>query len=222
MKKTLYTLLACTVLAFSLNGCGGQPADQTTQEDMPTDAAQTTTEYEPLSPELPPLSPELQTRYSEAEAFLLDISFCGFACDYTDFIQVDGIDYYRVSTDQYADYAAFEEDLQRHFTDAFIEQSILGDNGLFAEGENGGLYFSDGARGANIFYAGHTFAIDSETADEINFTATAYYANGDEPYDGDLFYTAPEDPENYNTQDYHFRLVNEDGQWKFDEFSLLF
>ena len=81
---------------------------------------------------------------------------------------------------------------------------------MFTKGEDGGLYYLGGGRGSNIFYAGHTFEIDKESDDEIGFKATAYYTNSNEAYKGDYFYTAPDNPEDYTTQEFLFVLWKED------------
>ena len=93
---------------------------------------------------------------------------------------------------------------------------------MFTKGEDGGLYYLGGGRGSNIFYAGHTFEIDKESDDEIGFKATAYYTNSNEAYKGDYFYTAPDNPEDYTTQEFLFVLWKEDAGWRINTFHLFF
>lgn len=216
MKKKLYVLLACmTLAAVVLGGCGGDsaaeknpPAEETVQLDDPS---------------LPPLEDDLKLLYAGANQIYSDISFGNFNADTETTITVNDIEYYKVTDDRFATYDDFQKYLEQYFTKDFVSNGILGENNImFAKGEDGGLYTLGGGRGSNIFYAGHVFEMDRETDKEIDFKATAYYTNSAEAYDGEYFYTAPEDVDNYTTQEFHFILLQEDGQWKFDDFVLFY
>lgn len=217
MKKKLITLLACAMIGASvLSGCGGSTDAEVPEESV---AATITVEDESL----PPLEADLQEMYAEAYKIYNQISFGKFDYDEETTIEKDGFEYYKITDSRFKTYDDFQKFLEQYFTKDFVANGILGEgNIMFAKGEDGGLYFLGGGRGSNIFYAGHVFELDRETEKEIDFKATAYYTNSNEAYDGEYFYTAPENPDDYTTQEFHFVLLNEDGAWKFDDFALFF
>ncbi|MGN1231799.1 MAG: DL-endopeptidase inhibitor IseA family protein [Anaerotignum sp.] len=217
MKKKFVVLMTCALMGASvLAGCGGNSAEAPTQS--PVEEAIVVEDGS-----LPPLDEDLQELYAGAYKIYNQISFGNFDCDAETTMEKDGFEYYKITDSRFETYDAFREYLEQYFTKDFVANGILGEgNIMFAKGEDGGLYFLGGGRGMNIFYAGHTFRLDEETDSEINFTATAYYTNSNEAYDGDYFYTAPETPEDYTTQDFHFTLLKEDGAWKFNDFALFF
>lgn len=218
MKKKVYTLMLCAMLGTAtLAGCGSNPADAEVPQDSV--AATITIEKEGL----PPLSQELQDLYTGAYKIYNQISFGKFDYDPETKMEKDGFDYYKITDSRFPTYADFKAYLEQYFTKDFVANSILSEsNIMFTEGEDGGLYFLGGGRGSNIFYAGHVFEADRETEQEIDFKATAYYTNSNEAYDGDFFYTAPENPDDYTTQEFRFIVLKEDGAWKFDDFALFF
>lgn len=215
MKKKIYLLFACAaVSAMVLGGCGGNTTDHASQQEetMQLD-----------DPSLPPLERDLQELYIGANQIYSEISFGSFKTDETATITLNDLEYYQVIDDRFASYDDFQNYLEQYFTKDFVENGILSENNImFAEGEDGSLYSLGGGRGSNIYYAGHVFEADRETEQEIDFKATAYYTNSAEAYDGEYFYTAPENPDDYTTQEYHFILLHEDGQWKFDDFALFY
>ena len=217
MKKKLLTLLAVAALgAAMVTGCGGGSETVPPEESV---AATITVE----DASLPPLEGELQQLYADAYKIYNQISFGKFDSSEETTMEKDGLTYYKVTDSRFKTYEDFQTYLQQYFTEQFVTNSILSpDNIMFAKGEDGGLYYLGGGRGTNPFYAGHTFAMDKEGEDEMGFKATAYYTNNGTPIEGDYFYEAPADPENYTTQEYLFVLWNEDGAWKFNTFYLFF
>ncbi len=217
MKKKLLTLLAMAAIGAALvTGCGGGSETVPPEESV---AATITVE----DASLPPLDAELQQLYADAYKIYNQISFGKFDYDQETTFEKDGFEYYKITDSRFKTYDEFRTFLLQYFTEQFVDNSILSpDNIMFAKGEDGGLYYLGGGRGTNIFYAGHTFAMDKEGEDEMGFKATAYYTNSGTAYEGDYFYEAPADPENYTTQDFLFVLWNEDGAWKFNTFHLFF
>ncbi|MGN0135380.1 hypothetical protein [Anaerotignum sp.] len=218
MKKKLYTLLTCALIGTSvLAGCGGG----TVNTEVPEDSVAATITVDDAS--LPPLSEDLQELYAGAYKIYNQISFGSFDYDAETTMEKDGFTYYKITDSRFKTYDAFQKFLEQYFTKDFVTNCILGEsNIMFAKGEDGGLYFLGGGRGTNIFYAGHVFEMDREIEQEIDFKATAYYTNSNEAYDGEYFYTTPENPDDYTTQEFHFILLKEDGAWKFDDFALFF
>lgn len=216
MKKKVFALLACAVLATAaISGCGG------TNNDTPAAPTEVLTDLDLAA--LPPLDTALQQLYADAYAIYSDISFGDFAYDAETTLDRDGITYYKVTDERFPTYADFSTYLEQYFTKDFVENGILGENNImFTEGEDGGLYFLGGGRGSNIYYAGHTFTVDRQIDKEIDLSATAYYTNSNDPYQGELFYTAPENTDEYTTQEFHFVILLEDDQWKFDDFVLFY
>lgn len=219
MKKKLLALLAVAVLGAALaTGCGGSKDTETVP---PEDSVAATITVDDGS--LPPLEEDLQQLYADAYKIYNQISFGKFDYSEETTMEKDGFTYYKVTDSRFPTYDDFQNYLLQYFTEQFVSNSILSpDNIMFAKGEDGGLYYLGGGRGTNIFYAGHTFEMDKEAEDEMGFKATAYYTNSNEAYDGEYFYEAPEDPENYTTQEYLFVLWNEDGAWRFNTFYLFF
>lgn len=217
MKKKLITLLLCAVVGVgALSGCGSTPV-----QDAPADSAAAKITVDEKS--LPPLSEDLQALYEGAYKIYYQISFGAFDYDKDTTFEKDDLVYYKINDSRFPTYDDFRTYLLQYFTEFFVDNSILSkDNLMFAKGEDGGLYYLGGGRGSNIFYAGHTFAIDKESEDEIGFKATAYYTNSNEPYEGDYFYTEPENPEDYTTQEFLFVLWKEDAGWRFNTFHLFF
>ena len=89
--------------------------------------------------------------------------------------------------------------------------------------QNGHAYGLNSARGGNIYYLGHTFVLDSQTDDRIEFHADAYYqtpAEDGEMYLGDYFYNQePTVP--YEVRTCKYVLVKTDDGWRFDEITIL-
>ena len=217
MKKKLLALLAMTVIGAALvTGCGGD-ADTV----APEDSVAATITVDDAS--LPPMDEEIQQLYADAYKIYNQISFGKFDYDQETTFEKDGFEYYKITDSRFKTYDDFRTFLLQYFTEQFVDNSILNaDNIMFAKGEDGGLYYLGCGRGTNIFYAGHTFAMDKEGEYEMGFKATAYYTNSGEAYEGETFYEAPADPENYTTQDYLFVLWKEEAGWRFNTFHLFY
>lgn len=110
----------------------------------------------------------------------------------------------------------FEQYLTESFIDGYINMNS------FIE-QNGHAYGLNSARGGNIYYLGHTFVLDSQTDDRIEFHADAYYqtpAEDGEMYLGDYFYNQePTVP--YEVRTCKYVLVKTDDGWRFDEITVL-
>ena len=217
MKKKLLTLLAMTVIGAALvTGCGGGNDVETVPPEESVAATITVDEAS-----LPPMDAEIQQLYAGAYQIYNQISFAKFDFDAEDIFEKDGFEYYRITDSRFKTYDDFRAYLLQYFTEQFVDNGILSpDNIMFTKGDNGGLYFLNAGRGTNPYYAGHTFAMDKEGEDEMGFKATAYYTNSNEAYDGEYFYEAPADPENYTTQEYLFVLWKEEAGWRFNTFHL--
>ena len=215
MKKKLMTLLTMVIIGSALvTGCG-----DTATNEVPEDSVAATITVEDAS--LPPMDAEIQQMYADAYKIYNQINFCKFDFDTEDIFEKDGFEYYRVTDNRFKTYDDFRTFLLQYFTEGLVDNSILSpDNIMFAKGENGGLYCLQAGRGTNPFYAGHTFAMDKESEEEIGFKATAYYTTDGTPYEGEYFYEAPADAENYSTQDYLFVLWKEEAGWRFNTFYL--
>ena len=215
MKKKLLTLLTMAIIGSALvTGCGG-----TATNEVPEDSVAATITVEETS--LPPMDAEIQQLYADAYKIYNQINFCKFDFDTEDIFEKDGFEYYRVTDNRFKTYDDFRTFLLQYFTEGLVDNSILSpDNIMFAKGENGGLYCLQAGRGTNPFYAGHTFAMDQESEEEIGFKATAYYTTDGTPYEGEYFYEAPADAENYSAQEYLFVLWKEEAGWRFNTFHL--
>lgn len=230
MKKKLYTFLACAaVSAMVLGGCGGTATEEPTTDTPAVEQEQEQTEEQAADENivkdgsLPILSADLQKLYVDAQFIYDQINFGAFAVSEEDKMTANDLEYRKVVDERFDSYDAFKAYLETMFTADFVATKILNEgNIMFIKGEDGGLYTLGGGRGENIYYAGHVFEVEREVEKEIDFKATAYYVNGDKPYEGELFYTAPEKADDYTTQEFKFMLLNENGTWKFDEFALFY
>lgn len=215
MKKNLIALLLCAVVG-ALSACTNTPKQADAESLSATDISID-------QKALPPLSEDLQKLYEGAYKVYYQISFGAFDYDEAATLEKNDLMYYKITDSRFQTYDAFRTYLLQYFTEYFVDNSILcEDNLMFTKGEDGSLYYLGGGRGANIFYAGHTFEIEKENENEIDFRATAYYTNSNEAYHGAYFYTTPKNPEDYTTQQFSFVLQKEAGEWKFNTFHLFF
>lgn len=224
MKKKLYLFLACAaVAAMVVAGCGGK---KDTAETPGTDEPDTKQEEEVVYTSedgRPPLPDDLKDLYQGAAEIYTEISLGTLDADDSATMEKNGLKYYKVDDSRFATYDDFQAYLEQYFTKDFVSSEILTDKNVqFVKGDDGALYFLGGGRGSNIYYAGHVFKLDRQTDKEIDLTATAYYSTGDEAYDGEPFYVAPENADDFTTTDYHFVMLLEDGEWKFDDFVLFY
>ena len=210
MKKRILAVLFCTLFAAALvTGCGGKEEAEKKPVEMPP-AAQ---------PEEVTADDILQ-KYEAAADVFADINLGMFQVDPEASILDGDYIYHRIVDERFASYEDFRSYLEQLFTTEFVEEQLL-DNSLFVEGKDGYLYVLDAARGMNIFYAGYSVAEPVMTEDEIILEVTAYYTE-EEPYEGEFFTEIPKDAAEYETETYRFALVEEDGTWKFESFSLLY
>ncbi|WP_313528582.1 DL-endopeptidase inhibitor IseA family protein [Anaerotignum sp.] len=218
MKKRLYAIFACIVFsALIFSGCGN------TNKNLPNTDTSISGEDFTSEEGLPLLETDLQQLYKDAEAIYLNIVFGNFHCDTTQKIERDNYIYYKVDEPEYDSFDSFKVYLSNYFTQDFINREILSPDSIrFMKADNGDLYMMDASRGANIFYAGHVFHKSVSNENQITFTATAYYSNTQEAYDGERFYVEPENSGDFSTQEFTFALVKEEENWKFDQFTCFF
>lgn len=223
MKKKLCLFLACAMTALLLFGCGSSSQTEETADTAQTEGTEETVEYT-SEDGLPPLEDELKQFYQEAHDLYEQIALTGFEMDTNTTLDVNGLIYYKITDSRFSNYDEFYSYLNKYFTKDFIDNEILSETNLrFAKGEDGAAYILDGGRGTNIFFAGYVMTLDSRSDKEILFTATVYNTTGTtEPNTAEIFYTAPENPEDYTTTEYQFDMIQEDGSWKFDNFYLFY
>ncbi len=212
-RNTIVTFLVLFTLIFS--GC--------TPTASPDKAAQSAKKSYTTEDGLPPLEDDLKQLYQDAETIYLKISFGNFQCDTNQALEKYGYVFYKVDEDNFDSYDSFKAYLSNYFTKDFISRMILApEDSRFTEGEDGGLYMLDAGRGSNISYAGRMFHFVARSENQITFTATAYYSNSEEGYEGEEFFTAPENISDFSTEDFTFTLVKEGDTWKFDQFFCFF
>lgn len=221
MKKKLYLFLACAaVAAMALGGCGGKKSDEPADNKEPEQQEEVVYTSEDGRP---PLPDDLKDLYQNAAEAYAEVSLALYEADENSTMEKDGLQYFKVDDERFATYDDFQAYLEQFFTKDFVSSEILTDKNLqFAKGDDGALYFLGTGRTSNIYYAGHVFKLDRQTDKEIDLSATAYYSTGDSAYDGEIFYVAPENADDFTTTDYHFVMLLEDGEWKFDDFVLFY
>jgi len=212
MKKRVFAIFACMLLVLSV-GCGKKdPAPETPDTNNP---AVETNLPEILTAE------EAKQFYADAADIYADMSLANFDVDTEKSIVKDEyMYYYKIDDDRFESYDDFRKYLNLYFTKDVVEAELMNDM-LFTEGKDGYLYVLAAGRGMDIFYAGYSVGEPVMEEDSIKFDVTAYYTT-DEPYDGEIFTEAPDDPVDFETETYTFRLVPEDGVWKFDSFHLFY
>ncbi|WP_458406650.1 DL-endopeptidase inhibitor IseA family protein [Anaerotignum sp.] len=211
MKKKVFAIFACMLLVLSV-GCSKDPAPETPDTDNPA-----------VETELPKslTAEETKQLYTDAMEIYADISMANFDVDTEkSIIQDENKYYYKIEDERFESYDDFYRYLNQYFTKDCIEKENLIDEWLFAEGKDGYLYLLAAGRGTDLFYAGYSMGEPVMTEDSITVEVTAYYT--DEPYEGEAFTEAPEEPIDFETEVYPFKLVPEDGTWKFDNFKLFY
>ena len=212
MKKKLIAIFACTVFALALASCGNKAPAETPETSTPAAEAEA---LKPLTED------EMEQMYADAVDLYADISMLNFPIDTEYSIIQDDITYYRMDDERFESYDEFKNYLNQIFTINLVNTDLLkGHN--FIEGKDGYLYMAAAGRGSNLFYAGYAMNEPTITEDEITLNLTAYYTADDEPYTGEGFCTAPENPEDFRTEEYQFTLLPEDGAWKFETFRVFY
>ena len=216
-RKTSFIILFLMLCPLILSGCKG------ISESLTDTTSQSVENNTSSQDGLPPLEDNYKELYQGAEALYTKIVFGNFHCDVTKELTKNNYTYYRVDEPEFDSYDAFTTYLSKYFTENFISQNILTPDSIrFLKGEDGALYLLDAGRGSNIFYAGHVFHSVQRTENKITFTATVYYATGQEGYEGDPIFTEPENISDFSTQNFTFSLVKEGDNWKFDQFVCFF
>ncbi len=179
------------------------------QEAMANMPEQLTTKVTPVStPNF--LSQDMQNLYNSAYQmyFCFTVS-AGFNVNSsTTFTTTDGMTMYL--DNGYATYNDFVTALESMFTQEFIQSELL--SGMqYAQGDDGKLYTSEGARGSNIMYVSSEFTLVSATDSEIVMQLVATY-NENALLEGE--------EESLYTQTYDVVLQNTENGWRFSQFAM--
>lgn len=145
---------------------------------------------------------------------------CTFECT-SDSILIDDRSYSRIKSSEITSLEDVRNYYRQYFTDSYIDSHSLMS---YVTEYDGKVYSVDAARGGDITYIGHSFNLDSQTDDTIDFIVTAYYqdfTDGDyDMYQGDYFYgQEPTIP--YTTKTYNYRLVLTEDGWRVDSLEVL-
>lgn len=164
---------------------------------------------------------DLQQYFAEAYSIEQWSAFGSqFKYDDTDYFLVEYEDYNkyysRIINSEFKTVDDIRNYFKQYFTDDYINKNIPMDN--FVE-QDGKLYGINGARGGNMEYIGHSFVLDSQSSDRIEFHAEVYYLNSDDNIMLDLaqlYYQRPADNISYATEIRKYVLVKTDDGWRFD------
>ena len=214
MKKRVFAIFASVIftLAF-VSGCGQKdPAPETPDTNPPVMEAE--------HPEAPDRETILQM-YADAADIYADMNMGTFDIDPDKkMVAEEDFIYYKIIDSRFESYDDLRKYLNLYFTEDVVQAELMNDM-MFREGKDGYLYLLAAGRGMDIFYAGYSVGDPIAEEGSIKFDITAYYTV-DEPYDGEPFTEAPEEPIDFETETYTFKLVPEDGTWKFDNFHLFY
>ena len=211
MKKRVFAIFACMLLVLSV-GCGKKdPAPETPDTNNPA-----------VETELPETLTAEETKqlYTDAMDIYTDINMANFDVDTEKSIVKEDFTYYKIEDERFESYDDFLKYMNQYFTKDFVQAELMNDM-LFTEGKDGYLYVLAAGRGTDIFYAGYSMGEPTVTEESIKFDVTAYYTS-EEPYDGEIFTEAPEEPIDFETETYTFKLVPEDDTWKFANFHMFY
>lgn len=212
MKKRFFALFVSLILAAAFAaGCGNQTE---TQDPDPDDIIL----EQDASPA--PTAEELAQTYTAAAEIFGEVRMGNLDMDPETTLLQDGQTYYKVTDSRFESSDDLYRYLNQYFTAGLIQKEALIDEPLFTEGKDGYLYIAAAGRDADMLFAGYSMGEPVFAEDSITLDVTAYYA--DEPYDGEIFTEAPEDPEDFDQETFSFRLVQENDTWKFDSFRSLY
>lgn len=229
IKKLMCFIISGSMM-ISLYSCSGSVNDN---KDDDSEASSKILFSAPLADEsydkkdgMPPVCDELMELYEKAVVFSQDISFDNIEYavnDEGDIISVeDGGNVWNMVNDQrFGTYAEMEAYVSDIFTEERAKEEMASLGNCFKD-INGSLYSIGGARGSNIAYVGHYFTIDSVSDDSVLLTAHIYNSNSDEPLNGDIVYEKQQDESNYTVETVTIEFVKENGQWKLNQFKLLY
>lgn len=175
---------------------------------------------------LPPVSDELKAFYAEAAALYRQLAYCTFATAEEEY-EIEGLRYRKVTDERFDGYNEFREYLGNYFTEEFIDNIILPDGSVgYIEADDGSLYMLENFMVPNPCYCGHVFELVRNEMNHIEFRAIVYYSIIDEEgiplYQGDVFYTEPEEYILFETAEYDFELIRTDEGFRFNTFSILY
>ncbi len=115
----------------------------------------------------------------------------------------------------FATYEDYEKALYSVFDVGYVNSRAETWGTAYAKGDDGALYTSQGARGANIEYVDTSFEPVSEKETEINFVIVGHYDSSATDENEDA-------PAAMYETDYRAILVKTDSGWRFVQFSLTF
>lgn len=200
-------------------------SEQTTENT--NDEAGDYTQYDSLDG-LPPVDSELKQFYKDAETIFLDVVFSRIECDVEDSLYEifdnagNQIMYSKVTDSKYTSMEDLKSELGKYFTEEMVKK--LTDNPIngfprFKEFD-GKLYMVQDAKGGNLMYAGHVFEKVTVEDDSMQMPVKVYYAKNATPYE--IFYTTPEDLDAYEVKSFTQTLVKVNGEWRFNNFELMY
>ncbi|MGN1411489.1 MAG: DL-endopeptidase inhibitor IseA family protein [Oscillospiraceae bacterium] len=161
---------------------------------------------------------DLQQYFAEAYSIEQWSAFgCQFKYDDNDGFLVEYEDhneyYSRITNTEFKTVEDIRNYFKQYFTDDYINKNI--NMSHFVE-QDGKVYGINGARGGNMEYIGHSFVLDSQSSDRIEFHAEVYYYTGDGILDLAYFhYQEPTDMP-HDTEICNYVLVKTNDGWRFD------
>ena len=232
MKRILaFCLFLC--LAFCLVGCKNgassqvQGANQTTSsenergENPQLNTSKVDEEENKKYTEngFPPLAENLQVMYQRAEEMVRAFTLCAFQTDGTVNMTIDGMDYNPIVDPRFKTYTALEAYLGELFTQEFIGETLLSKDSCVKKADDDVAAVIAASGTEDVTYAGHVFRVTEKTDNKIVFVATAYFA--DDMYLESYFFTTPENPEKFKTQEFTYQLDYTQNGWRFSKFPFM-
>ncbi len=232
MKRILaFGLVLCLVLALA--GCSKEPANgtsnnaQTTSSEnhrgenpsLVTSKTQQEENKQYTQNGFPPLAENLQVMYQRAEEMARAFTLCSFQTDGTLNITIDGMDYNPIIDPRFKTYTALEAYLGELFTEDFIKETLLSKDSCVKKADDDVAAVIAASGAEDVTYAGHVFRVTEKTDNKIVFVATAYFA--DDMYLGNYFFTTPENPEDFKTQEFTYQLDYTQNGWRFSKFPFM-
>ncbi len=199
-------------IASSDNGRGENPSLVTSKTDDEENKKYTENGY-------PPLAENLQVMYQRAEEMVRAFTLCSFQADGTQTIVIDGMDYNPIVDPRFKTYSQLEAYLGEMFTTEFINETLLSKDSCVKKAEDDVAAVIAASGTENVTYAGHVFRVTEKTDKKIVFVATAYYA--DDMYLENYFFTTPENPEKFTTQEFTYQLDYTENGWRYSKYPFM-
>ncbi len=201
-----------TQTTSSENGRGENPSLVTSKTEQEENEKYTQNGY-------PPLAENLQVMYQRAEEMVRAFTLCSFQTDGTINMTIDGMDYNPIVDPRFKTYSALETYLGELFTQDFIEETLLSANSCVKKADDDVAAVIAASGAEDVTYAGHVFRVTEKTDDKIVLVATAYFA--DDMYLESYFFTTPENPEDFKTEEFTYQLDYTQNGWRFSKFPFM-